>query len=78
MTKLFNEIFDDLPLTDLSSMGEGNIIFNHNKSTYLLSTFKSALLKFKPEKDLTLTEEWFDEIELLTAEQMNLILDHLP
>jgi len=76
MTKLFNEVTSNT-LENFSSLGEGNIVFNSNENQYMLSTFKQALLKFKNQESFSIKEEWFSDVELLTEDQFNIILQKL-
>lgn len=76
MTKLFNEVTSNT-LENFSSLGEGNIVFNSNENQYMLSTFKQALLKFKNQESFSIKEEWFSDVELLTEDQFNIVLQKL-
>lgn len=76
MTKLFNEVTSNT-LENFSSLGEGNIVFSSNENQYMLSTFKQALLKFKNQESFSIREEWFSDVELLTEDQFNIILQKL-
>lgn len=76
MTKLFNEVTSNT-LENFSSLGEGNLVFSSNANQYMLSTFKQALLKFKNQESFSIKEEWFSDVELLTEDQFNIILQKL-
>lgn len=75
--KLFTEIQSTKNISNLTSLGEGNIVFTCNANQYMLSTFKQALLKFRNQDKLNICEDWFSDVELLTQEQFDIILNLL-
>ena len=82
MTQLTDEwlevIFNDWnTVPTIAQLGEGNLAFTLNERTYLLSTFKVAILRFKEQTQLALSDDWFDQVELLTQQQFNNIIEKL-
>ena len=76
MTKLFNEVSSN-PVENLTSLGEGNIVFSNKDNKYMLSTFDKALLKFKERKRFPIIGGFFSDVELLTNDQFEIILQRL-
>lgn len=74
---MFDLLIESSCISNITSLGQGNLVFNTDDEQYLLSTFKQALLKFKKQDSFSLNEEWFSDVELLTQEQFDNILQKL-
>lgn len=65
-------------MNNITFLGLGNIAFDSNDDSFLLSTTKKALLKFKKtENPKTMTEDWFDTCELLSDIEFEKLLNQL-
>lgn len=74
---MFDLLIESSCISNITSLGQGNIVFSSNENQYMLSTFKQALLKFKNQESFSIKEEWFSDVELLTEDQFNIILQKL-